>query len=198
MGSPSSPLRMGTAPNLLSLSGSARRLAPPCGAMGAARPTVRMVEMRSPRRILWWAVSLRDLVSNSPEKRQRAKSCHCSSCQCPIGNWQHLHIGNILKTPRQPMRQTVGRDRRARRNEAPTQHHRRIIADGSGSCPYHANLPRWYFHFTPDLSLMRLIAASAAGARRPSCFIKCDSRGMSEESPISPIEPMQTPRCWIQ
>ena len=39
-----------------------------------------------------------------------------------------------------PMRQMVGRDRRARRNEAPTQHHRRIIADGSGSRPYRADL----------------------------------------------------------
>ena len=65
-----------------------------------------------------------------------------SICQWPIGNWQHLHIGNILKTPRQLMRQMVGRARRARRNEAPTQHHRRIIADGSGSRPYRAALPR--------------------------------------------------------
>ena len=93
-----------------------------------------------------------------------------SICQWPIGNWQHLHIGNILKTPRQPMRQTVGRAPRARRNEPPPQQQRRIIADGSESRPYHANLPRWYFHFVLDLSLMRLIAASAAGARRLSHF----------------------------
>ena len=39
---------------------------------------------------------------------------------------------------------------------------------------------------------MRLIAVPAAGARRLSCFIKCDSRGMSEESPRSPTEPMAT------
>ena len=113
-----------------------------------------------------------------------------SSGQCPIGNWQHLHIGNILETHRYPMRQMVGRARRARRKVPQTQHHRRIIADGSESRPYHANLPRWYFHFAPNLSLMRLIAASAAGARRLSHFIKCDSRGMSEKSPRSPTEPM--------
>ena len=59
-----------------------------------------------------------------------------SICQLPIGDWQHFHIGNILKTPRHPMRQMVGRARRARRNEPPTYHHRRIIADGSESRPY--------------------------------------------------------------
>ena len=155
--------------------------------------------------------------------------CHC--CQYPIpvangqldigniGDWQHFHIGNILKTPRHPMqqmvgtrvprvrnepptprhpmRQMVGRARRARHKVPQTQHQRRTIADGSESRPYHANLPRWYFHFVLDLSLMRLIAASAAGARRLSHFIKCDSRGMSEESPRSPREPMAKPRCWI-
>ena len=88
-----------------------------------------------------------------------------SSGQCPIGNWQHLHIGNILKTPRHSMRQMVGRARRARRKVPQTQHQPRIIADGSESRPYHANLPRWYFHFVLDLSLMRLIAASAADTR---------------------------------
>ena len=92
-----------------------------------------------------------------------------SICQLPIGDWQHFHIGNILKTPRQPMRQTVGRDRRARRNEAPTQHHRRIIADGSGSRPYRAALPRWYFHFAIDLPLIRLIAVSP----RPYTGVSC-------------------------
>ena len=64
--------------------------------------------------------------------------------QLPIGDWQHFHIGNILETHRYPMRQMVGRARRARRKVPQTQHHRRIIADGDGSKsrPYHANLPR--------------------------------------------------------
>ena len=65
-----------------------------------------------------------------------------SICQWPIGNWQHLHIGNILKTPRQPMRQMVGTRVPRVRNVPPTQHQRRTIADGSESRPYHAALPR--------------------------------------------------------
>ena len=65
-----------------------------------------------------------------------------SSCQWPIGNWQHLHIGNILETHRYPMRQMVGTRVPRVRNVPPPQHHRRIIADGSGSRPYRAALPR--------------------------------------------------------
>ncbi len=67
------------------------------------------------------------------------------------------------------MRRMVGRARRARRKVPQTQHHRRIIADGSESRPYHANLPRWYFHFAPkSLDLKGCVVSVSKDGTRAS------------------------------